>query len=112
MRRILKKEEPDCAYHNDYFNLHQDYAVVEKEQKYWDGLAKAMGDMSRKYRDIDKSMGLFIDQILIAFAEWQNRKVTQQTMNDRELLADFILRSRSKEDVESIIKALQKGVSE
>ena len=112
MRRIMKKEEPACSLHNDFFALHQDYCEVEKEQKYWDGLAKAMGDMSRKYRDIDKSMGVFIDQILIAFAEWQNRKVTQQTMTDRELLADFILRSRTKEDVENIIKALQKGVSE
>lgn len=110
MRRIMKKEEAVCKWHNDLFALHTEYCEVENEQKYWDSLAKAMGDMSKEYHDTD--MAVMIDQILIAFAEWQNRKVTQQTMNDRELLADFILRSRSKEDVESIIKALQKGVSE
>lgn len=112
MRRILKKEEDACRLHNDFFALHQDFCEVENEQKYWDSLVKAMGEMSRKYRDINKSMGVFVDHLLVAFAEWQNRKVTKQTMNDRELLADFILRSHSKEDVESIIKALQKGVSE
>lgn len=110
MRRILKREYAECKMHNDFFNLHQDYAVVEKEQKYWDSLAKAMGDMSKEYHDTD--MSVMIDKILIAFAEWQNSKVVRHTMNDNELIAEFLLRSKSKEEIERIIKALQKGVSE
>lgn len=109
MRRILKKEYTECKFHNDFFALHQDYAEAEKEQSYWDNLAKAMGEMSRKYHDTD--MSVMIDKILIAFAEWQNSKVVRHTMNDSELIADFLLRSKSKEEVERIIKALQKGVS-
>lgn len=108
MRRILKKDEPVCKWHNDLFALHQDYAEVESEQKYWDGLAKAMGDMSREYHDTD--MTVMIDGILILFAEWQNSKVTKQTMNNSELIAGFLIRSKSKEEIEKIIKALQKGV--
>jgi len=108
MRRIMKKEEAVCKWHNDLFALHTEYCEVEKEQKYWDSLAKAMGDMSKEYHDTD--MAVMIDQILIAFAEWQNSKVTKQTMNNSELIAGFLIRSRSKEEIERIIKALQKGV--
>ena len=110
MRRIMKKEEAVCKWHNDLFALHTEYCEVEKEQKYWDSLAKAMGDMSKEYHDTD--MAVMIDQILIAFAEWQNSKVTKQTMNNSELIAGFLIRSRSKEEIERIIKALQKGVGE
>ena len=110
MRKILKKEYTECKFHNDFFNLHQDYAVVEKEQSYWDGLAKAMGDMSREYHDTD--MTVMIDRILIAFAEWQDSKISKQTENHIELLAKFLIGSRSKEEVEKLIKALQKGVGE
>lgn len=110
MRRIMKKEEAVCKWHNDLFALHTEYCEVEKEQKYWDSLAKAMGDMSKEYHDTD--MSVMIDKILIAFAEWQNSKVVKHTMNDSELIAEFLLRSKSKEEIERIIKALQKGVSE
>lgn len=110
MRRILKKDYIECQIHNDFFSLHQDYAEVENDPKYWESLVDAMGKMSRKYRDKDMSIGLFVDHLLIAFAEWQNRKVSKQTKNDRELLADFIIHSRSKEEVKGIIKELQKGV--
>ena len=110
MRRILKREEKVCKWHNDLFALHQDYAEVENEDRYWDSLAKAMGEMSREYHDTD--MSVMIDKILIAFAEWQNSKVVRHTMNDSELIAEFLLRSKSKEEIERIIKALQKGVSE
>ena len=110
MRRLLKKDEKVCKWHNDLFALHQDFAEVEKEDRYWDSLAKAMGDMSKEYHDTD--MSVMIDKILIAFAEWQNRKVTKQTMNNSELIAGFLIRSKSKEEIEKIIKALQKGVNE
>ena len=110
MRRILKKEYPECKFHNDFFALHQDYAVVEKEQSYWDNLAKAMGDMSKEYHNTD--MAVMIDRILIAFAEWQDSKVSKQTENHTELLAKFLIGSRSKEEVEKLIKALEKGVAE
>ena len=110
MRRILKRDEKVCKWHNDLFALHTEYCEVEKGQKYWDSLAKAMGDMSREYHDTD--MSVMIDKILIAFAEWQNSKVVRHTMNDSELIAEFLLRSKSKEEIERIIKALQKGVSE
>jgi len=110
MRRILKREELQCQIHNDFFNLHQDYCEVEKEQKYWDALAKSMGETSRKYHDTDLSV--LIDRMLIAFAEWQNSKVTKQTLNNNELTAKFLLESKSKEEIVAIIKALQKGVGE
>lgn len=110
MRRILKKEYPECKFHNDFFALHQDYAEVEKEQRYWDNLARAMGNMSREYHDTD--MTVMIDRILIAFAEWQDSKVSKQTENHIELLAKFLINSRNKEEIEKLIKALQKGVSE
>lgn len=110
MRRILKKEYTECRFHNDFFALHQDYAEVENDQSYWDNLAKAMGEMSRKYHDTD--MSVMIDKILIAFAEWQNSKAVRHTMNDSELIAEFLIRSKSKEEVERIIKSLQKGASE
>lgn len=110
MRRILKKEEKECKFHNDFFALHQDYAEVENEQRYWDCLAKAMGDMSKEYHDTD--MSVMIDRILIAFAEWQDSKVSKQTENHTELLAKFLIGSRSKEEVEKLIKALEKGVAE
>ncbi len=110
MRRIMKKEEAVCKWHNDLFALHTEYCEVEKEQKYWDSLAKAMGDMSREYHDTD--MTVMIDRILIAFAEWQDSKISKQTENHIELLAKFLIGSRSKEEVEKLIKALQKGVSE
>lgn len=110
MRRILKREYAECKMHNDFFNLHQDYAVVEKEQSYWDSLAKAMGDMSKEYHDTD--MSVMIDRILIAFAEWQDSKVSKRTENHTELLAKFLIGSRSKEEVEKLIKALEKGVAE
>lgn len=109
MRRILKKDEPVCKWHNDLFALHQDFAEVENEDRYWDGLAKAMGDMSREYHDTD--MSVMIDKILIAFAEWQDSKVVKHTMNNSELIAEFLLRSKSKEEIDRIIKALEKGVS-
>lgn len=110
MRRIMKKEEKQCKFHNDFFALHQDFCEVEKEQKYWDSLAKAMGDMSKEYHDTD--MTVMIDRILIAFAEWQDSKVSKQTENHIELLAKFLIGSRSKEEVEKLIKALEKGVAE
>lgn len=110
MRRILKREEKVCKWHNDLFALHQDYAEVENEDRYWDGLAKAMGDMSREYHDTD--MSVMIDRILIAFAEWQNSKVSKQTENHTELLAKFLIGSRSKEEIGKLIKALEKGVEE
>ena len=108
MRRILKREEKVCKWHNDLFALHQDFAEVENDQKYWDSLSKAMGDMSREYHDTD--MSVMIDKILIAFAEWQDSKVTRHTMNNSELIAEFLLRCKSKEEIERTIKALQKGV--
>lgn len=108
MRRILKREYIECQFHNDFFALHQDYAEVENDQSYWDNLAKAMGEMSRKYHDTD--MAVMADKVLIAFAEWQNSKVTQQTLNNNELTAKFLLESKSKEEIVAIIKALQKGV--
>lgn len=109
MRRILKKDEPVCKWHNDLFALHQDFAEVENEDRYWEGLAKAMGDMSREYHDTD--MSVMIDKILIAFAEWQDSKVVKHTMNNSELIAEFLLRSKSKEEIDRIIKALEKGVN-
>ena len=110
MRRIMKKEEPVCKWHNDLFALHTEYCEVEKEQSYWDSLAKAMGDMSKEYHNTD--MSVMIDRILIAFAEWQDSKVSKQTENHTELLAKFLIGSRSKEEVEKLIKALEKGVAE
>ena len=110
MRRIMKKEEEVCKWHNDLFALHTEYCEVEKEQSYWDGLAKAMGDMSKEYQDTD--MSVMIDRILIAFAEWQDSKVSKQTENHIELLAKFLIGSRSKEEVLKLIKALEKGVAE
>lgn len=110
MRRIMKKEEAVCKWHNDLFALHTEYCEVEKEQKYWDNLAKAMGDMSKEYHDTD--MSVMIDRILIAFAEWQDSKVSKQTDNHIELLAKFLIDSRSKEEVEKLIKVLEKGVAE
>lgn len=106
----MKKEEPVCKWHNDLFALHTQYCEVEKEQSYWDSLAKAMGDMSKEYHDTD--MTVMIDRILIAFAEWQDSKVSKQTENHIELLAKFLIGSRSKEEVEKLIKALEKGVAE
>lgn len=108
MRRILKREYIECQFHNDFFALHQDFAEAEKEQSYWDNLAKAMGEMSRKYHDTD--MAVMADKVLIAFAEWQNSKITQQTMNNSELIANFLLESKSKEEILAIINVLQKGV--
>ena len=110
MRRIMKKEEAVCKWHNDLFALHTQYCEVEKEQSYWDSLAKAMGDMSKEYHDTD--MSVMIDKILIAFAEWQNSKVSKQTENNTELLARFLIGSRSKEEIGKLIKALEKGVAE
>lgn len=110
MRRILKKEYTECKFHNDFFALHQDFAEAEKGQSYWDNLAKAMGEMSRKYHDTD--MAVMADKVLIAFAEWQNSKITQQTMNNNELIAKFLLESKNPKEITAIIKELQKGVGE
>ena len=106
----IKKGSIEWDIHQEYWDLHKEYGEVEKEQSYWDSLAKAMGDMSKEYHDTD--MSVMIDRILIAFAEWQDSKVSKQTENHIELLAKFLIGSRSKEEVEKLIKALQKGVEE
>lgn len=106
----LKKGVPECDIHNDLFALHQNYGTVEDNQKYWDALCEELPKISKKYRNTD--MSRWVDTTLIAFADYLNSKVAKPMLSDTEAIAGIVSAGRSKEEIEAIIKALQKGVSE
>ncbi len=105
---ILKKGMPECDWHNDQFKLHSDFGVVEDNQKYWNALCEELPKISKKYRNTD--MSRWVDTTLIAFADYLNSKVANPMLSDAEAIARIVSVGRSKEEIEAIIKALQKGV--
>lgn len=107
---ILKKCSPECDFHNDLFALHQNYGTVEDNQKYWDALCEELPKISKKYRNTD--MSRWVDTTLIAFSDYLNSKVAKSMLSDTEAIAGIVSAGRSKEEIEAIIKALEKGVAE
>ena len=101
---------PECDLHNDLFALHQNYGTVEDNQKYWDAICEELPKISKKYRNTD--MSRWVDATLIAFADYLNSKVAKPMFSDTEAIAGIVSVGRSKEEIEAIIKALQKGVNE
>lgn len=106
---ILKKGMPECDFHNDLFALHQTFGTVEDNTKYWDALCDELPKISKKYRNTD--MSRWVDASLIAFADYLNSKVAKPMLSNAEAIAGIVANGRSKEEIEEIIKALQKGVS-
>lgn len=107
---ILKKGMPECDFHNDMFALHQTFGTVEDNTKYWDALCEELPKISKKYRNTD--MSRWVDTTLIAFADYLNSKVARPMHSDTEAIAGIVSVGRSKEEIETIIKALEKGVAE
>ena len=111
-KKMLKKGDMECDWHNDLFALHQNHGEPEKTSKYWDEFDAAMVGVSKKYQQTD--MSRMIDTFLIALAEYLSSKVSTPTMSKAELLADYLVNSRTKEESLAIIKGIESrlGVKE
>lgn len=105
----LKKGTPECEFHNDLYKLHQSFGMVEDNEAYWSALCDELPKISKKYRDTD--MSRWVDSTLIAFADYLNSKVAKPILSNTEAIAGIVANGRSKEEIQTIIKALQKGVS-
>lgn len=105
----LKKGTIECDFHNDLFALHKNYGAVEEANEYWDGLCDAIENMSKKYSNTD--MNIFVVSTLVAFSGYLNSKVKKPVLSEYEEIACIVKAGRTKEEIEAIIKALQKGVS-
>lgn len=106
---VLKQGMPECDFHNDLFKLHQDFGKVDDNTKYWDSLCDELPKIARKYRGTD--MSRWVDVTLIAFADYLNNKVAKPMYSDTEWVVRIVSEGRSKEEIEEIIKKLQKGVN-
>lgn len=103
-KKILKKGDIECDFHNDLFMLHQNYGEVEKNPKYWDDCLSEITKIAKKYHGTD--MQMFTEQTLIAFANYLNLKSLGEQNYPAKIVAEIVSCGRSKEQIAEIINEL------